>query len=67
MDWTTLTLPALRNTTTSSTRRPQKKGVIQMTGSEGSKRRKGMEVAGWFYLTQRALLYLLIGLMQNQS
>ena len=35
--------------------------------TEGSKRRKSMEVARWFYLTQRALLCLQISLLSNQS
>ena len=61
-----LTISAFRNTTTSPTRKPQKKGVIQMTSSQGSKQKNIMEVAGWFYPTQ-ALLYLQISILSNQS
>ena len=57
----------LPNTTTSPTRKPQKKGVIQITSSQGSKQNKSMEVAGWFYPTQRALLYLQISLSSKRS
>ena len=38
-----------------------------MNGSQGSKQKESMELAGWFYPTQRTLLYLQIRLLSNQS
>ena len=59
-----LTFPAFRNTTTSTTR---KEGRDPDDWQPRVQAKKKVEVAGWFYPTQRALLYLQIRLLSNQS